>query len=197
MPSLTRMRARASAVQLTSSCCTFHAQGRAAAALDALQQAIRVHPGYADAHNNLGVLLRDTGDMPESLASYQAALAIEPHNRNAGQNLLLGLNYSAREKQPCLRANPCRNSRGFLRQHSACHLTGACSLERAQNPGESAEVCDAHRAWGVAFAARVTPLPPVVRAPEPDRRPLRVRSCSCPILAHLAASPHRLHEKCP
>lgn len=55
-----------------------------------------MNPDYADAHNNLGVLLRDTGDMPESLAAYQAALALEPHNRNAGQNLLLGLNYSVR-----------------------------------------------------------------------------------------------------
>jgi len=46
-----------------------------------------------DAWNNLGVLYRDTGDVPEALASYVKAVALQPDVRNASQNFLLGLNY--------------------------------------------------------------------------------------------------------
>lgn len=45
-------------------------------------------------------------------------------------------------------------------------------------------MCDAHRAWGQAFAARATRLPPVARAPDPRRRPLRVGYVSPDLFTH-------------
>jgi hypothetical protein len=46
-----------------------------------------------EAHNNLGVLQRDVGAIPDALASYERALQLVPDSRNAGQNRLLALNY--------------------------------------------------------------------------------------------------------
>ena len=73
-------------------------QGRAAAALAAIQAAIAADPAYAEAHNSLGVLLRDTGDVPEAIAAYDACLALDPHHRSAGQNRLLALTSVARAR---------------------------------------------------------------------------------------------------
>lgn len=47
----------------------------------------------AEAHNNLGVLQRDVGAIPDALTSYERALRLVPDSRNAGQNRLLALNY--------------------------------------------------------------------------------------------------------
>jgi cytochrome c-type biogenesis protein CcmH/NrfG len=38
----------------------------------------------AEAHNNLGVLQRDVGAIPDALASYERALQLAPESRNAG-----------------------------------------------------------------------------------------------------------------
>jgi len=38
----------------------------------------------AEAHNNLGVLQRDVGAIPDALASYERALQLVPDSRNAG-----------------------------------------------------------------------------------------------------------------
>lgn len=68
-------------------------QGRAQEALGLLQAAIMANSQYAEAHNNLGVLQRDIGDVVAAINSYERCLAIDPDNRNAGQNKLLALNY--------------------------------------------------------------------------------------------------------
>lgn len=73
-------------------------QGRASEALDLLQAAILVDPGYVEAWNNLGVLQRDVGEAEDAIDSYKRCVALgslkdEKGHRNAGQNLLLGLNY--------------------------------------------------------------------------------------------------------
>ena len=71
----------------------YTSQGRAFEALHLLQAALMAWPGYAEAYNNLGVLQRDMGCIPEALASYETCLKLDAHNRNAGQNRLLALNY--------------------------------------------------------------------------------------------------------
>lgn len=38
----------------------------------------------AEAHNNLGVLQRDVGAIPDALSSYERALQLVPESRNAG-----------------------------------------------------------------------------------------------------------------
>ncbi|GAB4815161.1 hypothetical protein N2152v2_002207 [Parachlorella kessleri] len=68
-------------------------QGRAQEALNLLQAAVMAAPTYAEAYNNLGVLQRDVGVVPDAIASYEKCLELDPTNRNAGQNRLLGLNY--------------------------------------------------------------------------------------------------------
>lgn len=68
-------------------------QGRASLALNLLRAAIMADSEYAEAWNNLGVLQRDVGEAQEAIESYRACCRIEMNNRNAGQNLLLGLNY--------------------------------------------------------------------------------------------------------
>lgn len=68
-------------------------QGRASLALNLLRAAIMADAEYAEAWNNLGVLQRDIGDAEEAIRSYRKCSYIEPDDRNAGQNLLLGLNY--------------------------------------------------------------------------------------------------------
>jgi protein O-GlcNAc transferase len=73
-------------------------QGRATEALDLLRAAIVVDPGYGEAWNNMGVLQRDVGEAEDAIESYKKCVALgsredEKGHRNAGQNLLLGLNY--------------------------------------------------------------------------------------------------------
>ena len=82
-------------------------QGRASEALDLLRAAIMVDPGYAEAWNNLGVLQRDVGDAEDAVESYKKCVALgsasgESGHRNAGQNLLLGLNYIHDGNEPAI-----------------------------------------------------------------------------------------------
>ena len=78
-------------------------QGRASLALNLLRAAIMADSEYADAWNNLGVLQRDVGEAQEAIESYQKCCNIDIHNRNAGQNLLLGLNYLYDGDEACIR----------------------------------------------------------------------------------------------
>eukprot|EP01065_Artemidia_motanka_P045846 TRINITY_DN6819_c0_g1_i1.p1 TRINITY_DN6819_c0_g1~~TRINITY_DN6819_c0_g1_i1.p1 ORF type:complete len:843 (+),score=248.75 TRINITY_DN6819_c0_g1_i1:104-2632(+) len=69
-------------------------QGRLDPALKLLRKAVELEPMYAEAHNNLGVILRDEGNMHDALACYDRCLAITPQAENAAQNKLLALNFS-------------------------------------------------------------------------------------------------------
>lgn len=53
--------------------------------------ALLAAPGYAEAHNNLGVLQRDVGAVPDALASYGRCLELSPDSRNAGEPHMLSL----------------------------------------------------------------------------------------------------------
>ena len=43
-----------------------------------LEQAIALKPDYAEAHNNLGITLRELGKLDEAEASYRKAIALKP-----------------------------------------------------------------------------------------------------------------------
>ena len=54
---------------------------------------MRLKPDYAEAHNNLGNVLKDQGKLEEAIASYQEALRLKPGYVAAHDNLLLTLHY--------------------------------------------------------------------------------------------------------
>ena len=51
------------------------------------QEAIRLRPGYAEAHNNLGVVLLQKDRIDEAIARFESALRIEPFYADAHNNL--------------------------------------------------------------------------------------------------------------
>ncbi len=61
--------------------------GRMSDAIAESQAALRLEPGYADAHNNLGFALEQQGRAPEALAQYAEALRLDPNLAEAHSNL--------------------------------------------------------------------------------------------------------------
>jgi tetratricopeptide (TPR) repeat protein len=61
--------------------------GRIPDAMSEYQKALRIYPDYADAHNNLGAILLQSGHAPEAIAEYRAAVRIDPDYPDAHSNL--------------------------------------------------------------------------------------------------------------
>jgi len=66
-------------------------QGRFDEAISHYQQALRINPSYADAHNNLGFTLAQQGKGEEAMEHYRQALRINPDHKRAHNNLGLAL----------------------------------------------------------------------------------------------------------
>src|SRR5205823_11032869 len=62
-------------------------QGKAAEAVEQLNEALRLNPNNADAHNNLGVILLRLGKAEESIPHFSAALRLRPELAVARDNL--------------------------------------------------------------------------------------------------------------
>src|SRR5439155_8176924 len=62
------------------------AQGKLAEAIEHYQQAVRIRPDYAEAHNNWGVVLTQQGKLAEAIEHFQQALRIQPENAEAHNN---------------------------------------------------------------------------------------------------------------
>jgi tetratricopeptide (TPR) repeat protein len=58
--------------------------GRAA---EALREAIRLKPDFAQAHTNLGAVLREAGDLPGAVAAHREAIRLKPGYSKAHSNL--------------------------------------------------------------------------------------------------------------
>jgi tetratricopeptide (TPR) repeat protein len=66
--------------------------GRFQEAIAAYQQAIHLNPEYAEAYQNLGVVLLKLGNVTESLAAFRQAIALyEAQNSDKAQQLRQGL----------------------------------------------------------------------------------------------------------
>ncbi len=61
--------------------------GRTQDAIAEYQEALRIYPNYAEAHNNLGAILLQSGRTTEAVAEYQAAVRIDPDYADAHSNL--------------------------------------------------------------------------------------------------------------
>jgi len=61
--------------------------GRMPDALSEYQRALRIYPNYADAHNNLGAILLESGHTTEAVAEYRAAVRLDPDYPDAHSNL--------------------------------------------------------------------------------------------------------------
>jgi len=61
--------------------------GRMPDAIAEYETAVRIYPNYADAHNNLGATLLQSGRTTEAVAEYQAAVRLDPDYPDAHSNL--------------------------------------------------------------------------------------------------------------
>ncbi len=66
------------------------------------RRALEIKPDFAEAHNNLGIVLQDLGRSDEAAESYRRALEIKPDFVEARTNLLFTLNYTAHLPEYCL-----------------------------------------------------------------------------------------------
>src|ERR1700755_3276776 len=55
-------------------------RGLADSAIELIEQALRIDPEYADAHNNLGNVHKRRGDLARARTHYERALSLSPEN---------------------------------------------------------------------------------------------------------------------
>ena len=60
-------------------------------AIDSYKQALKIKPDYADAYNNMGVALRNKGELEAAIDSYKQALKIKPDYAEAYNNMGIAL----------------------------------------------------------------------------------------------------------
>ena len=58
------------------------------AAIDSYKQALKIKPDYADAYYNMGIALKDKGDLEAAIESYKQALKINPDYAEAKADLV-------------------------------------------------------------------------------------------------------------
>jgi tetratricopeptide (TPR) repeat protein len=56
-------------------------------AIEAYRDAIRIQPGFAEAHNNLGVVLANSNQLPEAIEQFEQAVKLKPDFTSAQGNL--------------------------------------------------------------------------------------------------------------
>jgi tetratricopeptide (TPR) repeat protein len=61
--------------------------GKPREAIEHYEQALRIKPDYAEAHNNLGVALMELGRTQDAIAQYEQALRINPNFSEAQKGL--------------------------------------------------------------------------------------------------------------
>ncbi len=60
------------------------------------RKALEIKPGYAKAHNNLGIALASRGEIDEAIVHFRMALEIQPDYALARSNLYRALQQSGR-----------------------------------------------------------------------------------------------------
>jgi protein O-mannosyl-transferase len=73
--------------------------GRKDEAIAQYREALRLNPGYSAAHNSLGNVLKEKGQIREAIAEFEAALRSKPDYAEAHNNLGDALNAAGRTKE--------------------------------------------------------------------------------------------------
>jgi tetratricopeptide (TPR) repeat protein len=87
-------------------------QGKLDEAIGEYQEAIRLNPDYANAHNNLGIALARKGQTDEAIGQYREALRLNPDHADAHNGLGIALDKrgqideAIRQLQQAIRLNP-------------------------------------------------------------------------------------------
>eukprot|EP00983_Pelagomonas_calceolata_P133388 1161960-Pelagomonas_calceolata.AAC.12 len=76
---------------LTTQLCLLFACTQFDAALEWYHKATRLHPMYAEAHCNVGVILKERGDLEGAIAAYNRALSAAPNFGIVHGNLAIAL----------------------------------------------------------------------------------------------------------
>ena len=135
-------------------------QNRVDEAIEHARRAVAIAPGYAQAHNDLGVGLALQGRHEDAIEQYELALAIEPKNDEARSNWGVAmarrgdLDGAIVQYRSALTANP---------DNADAHVNWGNALVRSNRPEEAIEHyrealrirpdhADAEHNWGVALA---------------------------------------------
>ena len=115
--------------------------GQGGKALENFSRAVKINPGFPDAHNNLGATLRNMGRPEDAIASYQKAIAIKPAYAEAHYNLGNAYNDLGRhdeaiasfEKAVALKPDyfDAHNNLGLALNSCARHQEASSSLVKA------------------------------------------------------------------
>jgi tetratricopeptide (TPR) repeat protein len=134
-------------------------QGRIEETIEHFQQALQINPGYADAHNNLGLALEKQGKIEEAIEHFRQAFQINPKHANAHDNLGIALAKQGKIEEAiehfrqALQINP---------DHANAHsnlgiaLTKQGKIEEAiehfrQTLQINPDHANAHNNWGIAL----------------------------------------------
>jgi len=140
-------------------------QGRSAAAIALLERAVEVWPEFAEAHNNLGVLLQAQGQLEPATRHFERALALNPAYAEAHNNLGAVLQAQGRQDQAmaqfeqAVAASPAyldalnNLAMGFFAQNQFEAAIGVWTRVLVVTPGHrDAEVCISKALYGLSMA---------------------------------------------
>jgi tetratricopeptide (TPR) repeat protein len=132
---------------------------RVAEAEEQFEQALRINPNYADAHNNLGYALMETGKIAEGLEQCEQAVRIKPDYAEAHCNLGNGLMRLGKmpeaieQLEQALRINPnlaeAHNNLGYVLMETGKIAEGIEQCEQALHI--KPDMADAHNNLGNAL----------------------------------------------
>jgi tetratricopeptide (TPR) repeat protein len=81
--------------------CEAFLKGSTQAAIEHLQNAIKIDPEFADAHNDLGVIYLNSGRLEQGETEFQKATALAPYHNTAVSNLAIALFVLGRYHEAC------------------------------------------------------------------------------------------------
>ena len=88
--------------------------GRTDDAIELLQRALELNPDFAEAHNNLGVALRNRRETEQALPHWEKAATLKPDYVDAYTNLARGLSELGRTGLALARNREERPMRGRI-----------------------------------------------------------------------------------